>query len=436
MQTSSQPYIVRPDSRARQEYLPQTGPQIAPGGPQAYGWNPTLYDQPGYNAYPAAPAAYPAGPENQYPGSQSPYGDPNAYTARPQSTYGQLLPQGYPGQGPTPYGLPPTEQQGTPYGLSPAEQQGYPPPGSQHQPPPAGPGPHFGQGPQAGPGLQPQPGLGPQPGIGPQPGGGPQLGPQGEPIQGYAQPAAAPDYHAQGIPHSVAQPQSQPQQAYPQPGVQIEPQPQPQAQQQPLPQAQPQVEPEPQPEAYTQQPQSPQAAQQQPVQQQPAQQQSSPAPQQQSGPPYVYDPNTTYADPNVQAWAQYYAHGGTDPTGSVYFISVPGVKEGPPPASRTQSVDSATSPDGTPVGQAAQTAPLSIHKGQPAGEQSQPQPQPTTYGASPYAPAASLPAAAQEPSATGQPYYGLENQFAGMGISGNGPQNGQAPGPQGVGAPA
>ena len=25
--------------------------------------------------------------------------------------------------------------------------------------------------------------------------------------------------------------------------------------------------------------------------------------QQQSGPPYVYDPNATYPDPNVQAWA-------------------------------------------------------------------------------------------------------------------------------------
>ena len=34
-----------------------------------------------------------------------------------------------------------------------------------------------------------------------------------------------------------------------------------------------------------------------------------------------------YADSNVQAWAQYYAQGGKDPTGAVYFISVPGVKE-------------------------------------------------------------------------------------------------------------
>ena len=34
-----------------------------------------------------------------------------------------------------------------------------------------------------------------------------------------------------------------------------------------------------------------------------------------------------YADSNVQAWAQYYAQGGKDPTGAVYFASVPGVKE-------------------------------------------------------------------------------------------------------------
>lgn len=37
-----------------------------------------------------------------------------------------------------------------------------------------------------------------------------------------------------------------------------------------------------------------------------------------------------YADSNVQAWAQYYAQGGKDPTGAVYFISVPGVKEPDP----------------------------------------------------------------------------------------------------------
>ena len=49
-----------------------------------------------------------------------------------------------------------------------------------------------------------------------------------------------------------------------------------------------------------------------------------------SGPPYVFDPNTTYSDANVQAWAQYYAMGGTDLAGAVYFISVPGVTEPAP----------------------------------------------------------------------------------------------------------
>lgn len=46
-----------------------------------------------------------------------------------------------------------------------------------------------------------------------------------------------------------------------------------------------------------------------------------------TGPPFVFDPTATYPDQNVQAWAQYYAQGGTDPTGSVYFISVPGITD-------------------------------------------------------------------------------------------------------------
>lgn len=55
--------------------------------------------------------------------------------------------------------------------------------------------------------------------------------------------------------------------------------------------------------------------------------------------PFVYDPNATYPDPNVQAWAQYYAQGGEDPTGSVYFISVPGItdaRSSPAPAAAVQ----------------------------------------------------------------------------------------------------
>ncbi|KAK2459248.1 hypothetical protein APHAL10511_008725 [Amanita phalloides] len=52
--------------------------------------------------------------------------------------------------------------------------------------------------------------------------------------------------------------------------------------------------------------------------------------QAQTGPPYVFDPHTTYTDPNVQAWAQYYAQGGKDLAGAVYFFSVPGVTDGEP----------------------------------------------------------------------------------------------------------
>ncbi|KAI6044373.1 hypothetical protein EDC04DRAFT_2642051 [Pisolithus marmoratus] len=80
------------------------------------------------------------------------------------------------------------------------------------------------------------------------------------------------------------------------------------------------------------QPQSIQA--QSPLHSQP-QGQTGDSPQSQQGPPYVYNPNITYADPNVQAWAQYYAQGGKDPAGAVYFVSVPGVTdatEGPVPA--------------------------------------------------------------------------------------------------------
>lgn len=69
----------------------------------------------------------------------------------------------------------------------------------------------------------------------------------------------------------------------------------------------------------------PQSAQLQPdVQQQQYQRQ----PSVQSGPPYIFDPDATYLDPNVQAWARYYAQGGQDPAGSVYFVSVPGLTDG------------------------------------------------------------------------------------------------------------
>lgn len=110
--------------------------------------------------------------------------------------------------------------------------------------------------------------------------------------------------------------------------------PQQQPQQQPQPQPQPQLHPQPQ------QPQTQQSAEyssgvhaQQPQPQ--SQPQTQQQPPQSAGPPYVFDPNATYPDPNAQAWAQYYAQGGTDPAGAVYFISVPGVSDTPSPPEQT-----------------------------------------------------------------------------------------------------
>ena len=123
----------------------------------------------------------------------------------------------------------------------------------------------------------------------------------------------------------------------------------------------------------------------------------------------------TYPDPNVQAWAQYYAQGGTDPTGSVYFISVPGVKEESAVPAQTALPVRSNSHDAVPVGQ---QQPVSH-------EQQQQQP---AYGSSPYG----APAGA-DPNAQWQAQYqNMGNQFANMSVGGEAAQHGQ----QGVGAPA
>ncbi|KJA14933.1 hypothetical protein HYPSUDRAFT_412156 [Hypholoma sublateritium FD-334 SS-4] len=114
--------------------------------------------------------------------------------------------------------------------------------------------------------------------------------------------------------------QQQPVQLHQEPAYATASSPQPQPQNQPEAQAQPQPEPQPQPQPQTH------AAPQQPI--------SGP-------PPYVYNPSYTYADPNVQAWAQYYAQGGLDKAGSVYFISIPGVTD-----AQDNSAPAAQSPDG------------------------------------------------------------------------------------------
>ncbi|KAI8985676.1 hypothetical protein BD414DRAFT_488872 [Trametes punicea] len=385
-QNPGQPYIARPDSRTRQDYYAVGGPPAGPGAPQAYGWNPALYDQPGYNAYPAAASAYPPVSESPYPPSVAPhppaappqpYGDPNAYATHPQSAYGQP-PQPYPG--PSPY-APAPEQQG--YPVSPVMQPQQPGPQSGVQP--------------VEPQHQSQSRVYPQQSQPP-----PQLQQQPHVQQSNLQPHA----QAQSQPH-ISQAQSQPQLQ-----VQVQAPAHPQMQQQMQPQSQPEAQQTPQ--------------------------QSSPTPsERRSGPPYVYDPNTTYSDPNVQAWAQYYAHGGTDPTGAVYFLSVPGVKEGPQPAppsvSRSESTDS-IGPDAASSGQGTSVPPLNINKGQHPADQGTQHSQPSVYGVSPYAPAAgSASPLGDGPNNAGQQYYGLTNQFAGLDLKDDGRQNGQL-GP--VGAPA
>ena len=207
-------YQPRPVSR---------GPQALYGRipePQANGWSPAVYDQPGYNAYPAPAAAYVPGQEGGYPPTQGPQP-----LGQPQAPYGD------PGLTPAPYGAPQQQQQAVPGGYP---QQPYPAQNRMS---------YFQQQAEAyGPSQQPQP---------------------------------------------LAQAQSQAQ---------------PQAQAQPQPQQQPQ----------------------------PAAQQQAEPPREAQGPPYTFDPNATYPDPNAQAWAQYYAQGGTDPTGAVYFFSVPGITDRTP----------------------------------------------------------------------------------------------------------
>ena len=105
-------------------------------------------------------------------------------------------------------------------------------------------------------------------------------------------------------------------------------------------------------------------------QQQPEQEHAQPLPQQQtiprressavapepsiiSGPPpYPWDPSKKYADPGADAWAQYYAKGGKDPAGQVYFI--PSTL----PASALSPAD-APAPSAQPYGRISEEAQLS-----------------------------------------------------------------------------
>ncbi|KAG6374792.1 hypothetical protein JVT61DRAFT_4170 [Boletus reticuloceps] len=229
----------------------------------------------------ARPAGmYDVGPRPDYSHGQAPYA---------RQEYGPQPPYGYPAA--TPGFDPQVPQQQSPYGY--VTSTGYPESSYPQQ--------HGDPGYGAGQGYVPG-ATQPYGGSVPQPVGSPY--PQQEP---------------QPQPRSQVPPQSQ---------LQSQPQPQLQPHSQPQPQPQPQFQPHPQPHQQ-QQYHTPAADVTQAAQ---PQGQSQAAPEQ-SGPPYVYDPHTTYADPNVQAWAQYYVQGGKDPAGAVYFFSVPGVTDVPPDAS-------------------------------------------------------------------------------------------------------
>ena len=76
----------------------------------------------------------------------------------------------------------------------------------------------------------------------------------------------------------------------------------------------------------------------------------------QSGPPYIFDPKATYSDPNVQAWARYYAQGGHDLAGSVYFVNVPGLTDGTTASRATTTMQGVVGPDGGSGQNASQSA--------------------------------------------------------------------------------
>ncbi|KAG9019198.1 ESCRT-0 subunit protein hse1 [Tulasnella sp. 427] len=358
-------------------------------GQQAYGWNPSLfggqappqqppygpqqpYGQPGQAPAPygptPAPADYvqpygpapPVDPHSAYaqqqgyqygtqqqapPAVYQPQGQvpPDQQQQQPQQPQ-QQPPAGYPAQQQPQQAPYPQQQQYPGYGQPPAAQQQQPP--AQQTPVTAGPEQPQQQQPQY---SQPQPGQQqpqygqPQPGHQPQQQPPQQQQPQGQqqaPAQGYPgyqQPGQTPhDPHRQASTYDGAAPQQQ-QQQQPQLGVGAAPGPVHQASMDSVPQAQPQqqpatAQPQPQPQPQQQQPQQ-QPAQTQPqpaAEQQPQPQQQGSQPQQ--GPPYVWSPTGEYPDPNATAWAKYYAMGGPDPAGRVYFTpeSLPPEGQAPP----------------------------------------------------------------------------------------------------------
>jgi signal transducing adaptor molecule len=279
--------------------------------PQAYGWNQSMYDQPGYNAFPTPGAVYPR------PQQSSPIPDPRVGLAR-HSSYG--APQPHPQSQPQPQQLQ-IQTQSQPVQQAPQPQpqtayvQPYPSPENQRasyypQQPPQQTEPHS-QPATTYPSSDNQRAsyYHQQPPQQTESLSQPAIQSTGQP-QGQQQPQVQlqPQIHAQ----------FEPQLQHAQSRMSIQPQPQPQSM---VPQQQQQPQPQPQPQTQTQPQTQPPETQAHPHAQAQTQQQTM------TGPPFVFDPTAVYPDQNVQAWAHYYAQGGTDPTGSVYFISVPGITD-------------------------------------------------------------------------------------------------------------
>ncbi|KAK0485691.1 hypothetical protein IW261DRAFT_1548760 [Armillaria novae-zelandiae] len=165
--------------------------------------------------------------------------------------------------------------------------------------------------------------------------------------------------------------------------------------------------------------------------------------------PYDYDPATTYADPNVQAWAQYYAKGGKDLAGAVYFISVPGVTDNLPPHATPQPQHQMQTNDAGSAEALPSPFPSGDHQKQPVvANEGGRSPVAATSTPSWVLPKVSSPArppgGAGSPAPGGagidggygrSPYYALSGHMAGMNISGDQAQT-SANGYQGVGATA
>jgi signal transducing adaptor molecule len=365
----------RPDSRGAAGRRPEFG-QPAQSG---YGWNappagPAGY--PGYgapaNSYQATSPAPQQQPPQQYADPAAAYGGaavgtpqgapqqvPGGYGVVPQGGYAGHQPQApYSQQGPTPYPIQQqpvqTPMQQQPVQQQPVQQPVQQQPIQQHQQPVQQP---VQQQPiQQQPVQQQQP-IQQQP-IQPQP-------IQQQPIQ--QQPAQQQPVQQQPVQQAIQQPvQQQPAQQQPfqqeptqQQPAQVAQQPQQHYPAQVQPDVQAAASPASAMSAQTQT-QQPQVAEAQPQSQSPAQ--AQPAQPISGPPPYVYNPSHTYADPNVQAWAQYYTQGGKDLAGAVYFVSIPGVTDAPPaspqqvqPQQRQQSLQSHAQPQTASQPQQAQS---------------------------------------------------------------------------------